>query len=184
MGTQTATPTAVLSRRDYRPPIPPRPPAPIRSCTTPAPVHHRPRTSPSVPNTYLTSTTPTPGPQQKTPPERGIRHHPGDQRAIRRPANRISSREQTRSIAQRRARAPRVGSGAGAVAVVGGRSRSLGARGFPSGCPTSVAVANSLRFQLPPVEPCMRFSRTRLTDVVHRRHSVSPARPGRAWVRQ
>jgi len=45
-----------------------------------------------------------------------------------------------------------VGSGAGAVAVVGGRSRSLGARGFPSGCPTSVAVANSLRFQLPPVE--------------------------------
>ena len=40
------------------------------------------------------------------------------------------------------------------------------------------------RFQPPPVEPCMRFSRTRLTDVVHRRHSVSPARPGRAWVRR
>jgi hypothetical protein len=28
------------------------------------------------------------------------------------------------------------------------------------------------RFQPPPVEPCMRFSRTRLTDVVHRRHSA------------
>jgi len=70
------------------------------------------------------------------------------------------------------------------VAVVGGRSRSLGARGFPSGCATSVAVAKSLRFQLPPVEPCMRFSRTRLTDVVHRRHSASPARPGTAWVRR
>src|SRR6478736_9269928 len=26
----------------------------------------------------------------------------------------------------------------------------------------------SLRFQFPPVEPCMRFSRTRLTDAVHR----------------
>ena len=81
-------------------------------------------------------------------------------------------------------RRPLVGSGAGAVAVPGGRPRSLGARGFPSGCPTSVAVVKSLRFQLPPVEPCMRFSRTRLTDVVHRRHSVSPARPGRAWVRR
>jgi hypothetical protein len=40
--------------------------------------------------------------------------------------------------------------------------------GFPRGCPTPVAVARSLRFQLPPVEPCVRFSRTRLTDVVHR----------------
>ena len=66
----------------------------------------------------------------------------------------------------------------------GGRSRSLGARSFPSGCPTSVALAMPLRFQLPPVEPCMRFSRTRLTDVVHRRHSVSPARPGRAGERR
>jgi hypothetical protein len=27
------------------------------------------------------------------------------------------------------------------------------------------------RFQLPPFEPCMRFSRTRLTDVLHRRCS-------------
>src|SRR3954452_6430779 len=30
--------------------------------------------------------------------------------------------------------------------------------------------ASAFRFQPPPVEPCMRFSRTRLTDVVHRRH--------------
>jgi len=30
----------------------------------------------------------------------------------------------------------------------------------------------------------MRFSRTRVTDVFHRRHSVSPARPGKAWVQQ
>ena len=31
------------------------------------------------------------------------------------------------------------------------------------------------------LEPCMRFSRTRLTDAVHRRHSVFPASPGRVW---
>ena len=37
------------------------------------------------------------------------------------------------------------------------------------------------RFQSPPVKPCMRFSRTRLTDVLHRRCSASRASPGRAW---
>jgi len=41
--------------------------------------------------------------------------------------------------------------------------------------------AGLLRFQRPPIEPCMRFSRTRLTDVVHRRHSVFPASPCRVW---
>ena len=40
------------------------------------------------------------------------------------------------------------------------------------------------RFQLPPVKPCMRFSRTRLTDAVHRRHSVFPARACSPWVRR
>jgi hypothetical protein len=30
-----------------------------------------------------------------------------------------------------------------------------------------------LRFQPLPVEPCMRFSRTRLTDVLHRRCSAA-----------
>ena len=44
--------------------------------------------------------------------------------------------------------------------------------------------AGLLRFQRPPVEPCVRFSRTRLTDVVHRRHSVFPASPGWVWGRQ
>jgi hypothetical protein len=29
--------------------------------------------------------------------------------------------------------------------------------------------AAAFRFQPPPVDPCMRFSRTRLTDVLHRR---------------
>jgi hypothetical protein len=43
---------------------------------------------------------------------------------------------------------------------------------FPNGCATSVAVAGVLRLQLPPVDPCMRFSRTRLTDVLHRRCSA------------
>src|SRR6266480_7662187 len=32
--------------------------------------------------------------------------------------------------------------------------------------------------------PCVRFSRTRLTDAVHRRHSVFPARAFRPWVRR
>ncbi len=32
--------------------------------------------------------------------------------------------------------------------------------------------AVAFRFQPPPVEPCMRFSRTRLTDALHRRCSV------------
>jgi transposase len=34
------------------------------------------------------------------------------------------------------------------------------------------------------LDPGMRFSRTRLTDAVHRRHSASPASPERAWGRQ
>jgi hypothetical protein len=42
---------------------------------------------------------------------------------------------------------------------------------FPVGSVFFVSVVKSLRFQLPPVKPCVRFSRTRLTDVVHRRHS-------------
>ena len=47
--------------------------------------------------------------------------------------------------------------------------------GFPLVSFISVALVRSLfRFQLPPVKPCMRFSRTRLTDAVHRRHSVFP----------
>src|SRR5674476_1180766 len=32
--------------------------------------------------------------------------------------------------------------------------------------------AGAFRFQPPPVEPCMRFSRTRLTDALHRRCST------------
>jgi len=36
------------------------------------------------------------------------------------------------------------------------------------------------RFLPPPIEPCMRFSLTRLTDVLHRRHSAWPATAGSA----
>ena len=41
--------------------------------------------------------------------------------------------------------------------------------------------AVAFRFQPPPVEPCMRFSRTRLTDVLHLRCSAGArqARLGR-----
>jgi hypothetical protein len=37
------------------------------------------------------------------------------------------------------------------------------------------AVTLGFRFQPPPVEPCMRFSSTRLTDVFHRLCSAGPA---------
>ena len=77
-----------------------------------------------------------------------------------------------------------VGSGAGAVAAAGCRTQGLCSAGFPVGCATPVAMVSVLRFQLPPVEPCMRFSRTRLTDVLHRRCSAWPARPGWVWVRR
>jgi hypothetical protein len=65
-----------------------------------------------------------------------------------------------------------VGSRAGAVAVPGGRAWGLSSAGFPVGCATPVTVARSLRFQPPPVDPGMRFSRTRLTDALHRRCSA------------
>jgi hypothetical protein len=34
------------------------------------------------------------------------------------------------------------------------------------------------------LEPCVRFSRTRLSDVLHRRHSAMPASPGWVWARR
>lgn len=43
-------------------------------------------------------------------------------------------------------------------------------------CPRRGSVL--VRFQRPPVEPCMRFSRTRLTDVLHRA-AFGVARQGR-----
>ncbi len=61
----------------------------------------------------------------------------------------------------------------------------------PEGLPPSLAqrvsswrssTSSPLHFQ--DTQPCMRFSRTRLTDVFHRRHSVSPARAGSAWGRR
>lgn len=53
--TQTATPTAVLSRRDHRPPIPPRVAASVRSRPAPAPVHHRSGPPARPARTHLTS---------------------------------------------------------------------------------------------------------------------------------
>jgi hypothetical protein len=56
--------------------------------------------------------------------------------------------------------------------LLAGRPRGLCSAGFPDGGATPVAMVSMLRFQLPPVEPCVRFSRTRLTDVLHRRCSA------------
>ena len=67
-----------------------------------------------------------------------------------------------------------VGSSAGAVAGVGRSGlRSLGFPKAPRRLPCP------LRFQRPPVEPCMRCSGTRLTDVFHRRCSAMSARQAR-----
>ena len=51
-------------------------------------------------------------------------------------------------------------------------------RGFPAGSFRFDRGRYRFRFQPPPVKPCMRFSRTRLTDVLHRRHSAFQARNG------
>jgi hypothetical protein len=62
------------------------------------------------------------------------------------------------------------------------RRRSVGPAamvpGFPHWGLSPSPWVVPLRFQRPPIEPCVRFSRTRLTDVLHRRHSASPARAG------
>jgi hypothetical protein len=56
------------------------------------------------------------------------------------------------------------------VASPGGRSRGLCAAGFPVGCATPVTMAGFFASVSSPrhLDPCMRFSRTRLTDAVHR----------------
>ena len=46
------------------------------------------------------------------------------------------------------------------------------------GSGTGAVPQVTARFQSPPVKPCMRFSRTRLTDVLHRWRSACP-RQGR-----
>jgi hypothetical protein len=65
-----------------------------------------------------------------------------------------------------------VGSGAGAVALSGVRSRSHFSPGFPCGPLHCVTMAGCSVSSPRRIEPCVRFSRTRLTDAVHRRHSA------------
>ena len=47
-----------------------------------------------------------------------------------------------------------------------------------------VGCRSRVLLQLPPIEPGMRFSRTRLTDVLHLRYSAGPARAYSPWGRQ
>ena len=69
------------------------------------------------------------------------------------------------------------GSGAGAVA--NGLAVGLALLpGFPAGSFRFDRGRYRFRFQPPPIKPCMRFSRTRLTDVLHRRRSAFQARNG------
>jgi hypothetical protein len=57
-------------------------------------------------------------------------------------------------------------------------------RGFPPGAhPVTIGHSRSVS-SARLIEPCMRFSRTRLTDIVHRRHSAFPASPCRVWGQQ
>ena len=67
-----------------------------------------------------------------------------------------------------------------AGAVANGSAVGLGAPawGFPAGSFRFDRGRYRFRFQPPPVKPCMRFSRTRLTDVLHRRRSAFQARNG------
>ena len=69
------------------------------------------------------------------------------------------------------------GSGAGAVAIGSAVGLAL-LPGFPPGSFRFDRGRYRFRFQPPPVKPCMRFSRTRLTDVLHRRRSAFQARNG------
>jgi hypothetical protein len=76
-----------------------------------------------------------------------------------------------------------VGSGTGAVAA-DGRAWGLRGRRFPGRLCHPSVLGQVCRVSSPRrLEPCVRFSRTRLTDAVHRRHSAFPASPGRAWDR-
>lgn len=76
-----------------------------------------------------------------------------------------------------------VGSGTGAVARSGCRTRGLRSAGFPAGCATAVSMTSQCSVSSPRhLEPCVRFSRTRLTDAVHRRHSALPASTDSVWV--
>jgi hypothetical protein len=61
LGTQTAAPTPVLSRRDHCTKVPSRLVAPVRPRTTPAPVHHRPGPTQrsTAPNLTRTNSQPT-----------------------------------------------------------------------------------------------------------------------------
>jgi hypothetical protein len=74
--------------------------------------------------------------------------------------------------ASRRPYLSEVGSGAGAVALSGVRSRSHFSPGFPCGPLHCVTMAGCSVSSPRRIEPCVRFSRTRLTDAVHRRHSA------------
>ena len=59
----------------------------------------------------------------------------------------------------------RAGATASCRSQLEGRREAPGCTALPTG------LVSSRRH----IEPCMRFSRTRLTDVLHRRHSVGPA---------
>ncbi len=58
------------------------------------------------------------------------------------------------------------------------RSSRCGPRGARAQEGRGLARYPWVRFQPPPVKPCMRFSRTRLTDVLHRRRSALQSRKG------
>jgi hypothetical protein len=61
-----------------------------------------------------------------------------------------------------------------------GRGRVGGRRPRRAAVRARLALVSSRRR----IDPCERFSRTRLTDVLHRRHSATRTRPGWVWGRQ
>ena len=77
----------------------------------------------------------------------------------------------------------RVGSWRGGICPASGPAATF-PRVSPAGRFTAVTMTGCSVSSSRRLEPCMRFSRTRLTDAVHRRHSACPARACPPWARR
>ena len=124
---------------------------------------------------------PVPPTKEGIPGDRGTPGHPARQPGHRHTPGPNPRPETGQPERQWQPPAPcRVGGWRGGSLTVGPGAfmfrRFPGRLRHPSAPGQVCSVSSPRRF-----EPCMRFSRTRLTDAVHRRHSALPASPGRVW---
>ena len=136
-----------------------------------------------------------PQPHQAPPPP--TRHHRGLKHAPRRPnppkpaagpeppTPAATVTRQPRDIAEARCRHPRARTPASQTTLLLRPAESVGGANHGSGRVGERRPVSRGRGRLspgllpPPIDPCMRFSRTRLADVLHRPHSACPApQPG------